>query len=202
MLCFLLYYTTCVAALQATIIPPLIDVPTYSLATLDDMGKTNMNIVTYVTPVSITPDRLWCVGIVKSSLSHANFISQKSGILQLLRPQHSNLVKLLGGSSGADVDKQRECEELGFEWQSLGENEDGFSSPLILPDCAHYLFLKFIDVVDGGSHDVFICKVENMWTTSSATDDESDDQDSYLSTRRLRKLGIITNQGRVAQKPE
>jgi hypothetical protein len=115
--CLFLLYTT--HALQSTLILPLIDVPTYSLAMLDEQGKTNMNIVMYVTPGSITPDRLWCVGVVKSSLTHINFISSKFGILQLLRPQQSSLVKLLGSSSGRDVDKQRECGKLGFEWQPL-----------------------------------------------------------------------------------
>lgn len=113
----------------------------------------------YVTPGSITPDRLWCVGVVKSSLTHINFISSKFGILQLLRPQQLSLVKLLGSSSGRDVDKQRECGKLGFEWQPL-EDEIGADGdlPLTLPGCAHYLLLRCIEVVDGGSHGVFICK--------------------------------------------
>lgn len=190
------------AALQltATTIPPLIDVPTYSLATLDESNETNMNVVTYVTPVSITPDRLWSVGLVKSSLSHDNFMSRKSGILQLLRPQHSSLVKLLGGSSGNDVDKRTECKRLCFAWESTIEDEEDESLPLVLPHCSFYLLLSCVEVVDGGSHDIFICKVKKIWT-SSETNDESDDDDdeSYLSTRRLRKLGIITKQGRVAK---
>lgn len=95
-----------------------------------------------------------------------------------------------------DVDKQQQCRKLGFEWQSLLNEEDGSSLPLILPDCAHYLLLKCMQVVDGGSHNVCICKVERMWTEEEKNDDNDS---SYLSTRRLRQLGIITNQGRVAE---
>jgi flavin reductase (DIM6/NTAB) family NADH-FMN oxidoreductase RutF len=195
--CLFLLYTT--HALQSTLILPLIDVPTYSLATLDEQGKTNMNIIMYVTPGSITPDRLWCVGVIKSSLTHINFISSKFGILQLLRPQQSSLVKLLGSSSGRDVDKQWECGKLGFEWQPL-EDEIGADGdlPLTLPGCAHYLLLRCIEVVDGGSHDVFIFKVEKMWTIYGETR-QDDNEDSYLSTRKLRQLGIITNQGHVTE---
>jgi hypothetical protein len=45
-----------VHALQSTTTPPLLDVPTYSLATLNEDGSTNMNILTYATPVAIRPD--------------------------------------------------------------------------------------------------------------------------------------------------
>jgi len=169
------------------------DVPTFSLATVGEDGTTNMNIVTYASPVSIQPERLWSIGLVKSSLSHSNFSLQRDGILQLLRPQHASLVKLLGGLSGRDVDKQSDCRNLGFKWQSLDEND--CTLPLILPDCAHYLKIQCVEVVDGGSHDVFICKVDGMWDTEGSKDDD----DSYLSTRRLRQLGIITEQGRVSR---
>lgn len=193
------------ALIHSTKIPPLIDVPTYSLATIDSEGKTNMNIVTYTTPVSISPDRIWCVGLVKSSLSHQNFMNNDFGILQLLCPKHSSLVKLLGGSSGRDVDKQSECRERGFKWQYLAIDKDDDEDdikylPLVLPDCTYYLLLNRIHVVDGGSHDVFICNVETMWTTfrNEELEDNADEDDSYLSTRKLRNLGLITKQGRVS----
>ena len=179
---------------QPTSTPPLTDVPTYSLATIDEDGHTNMNIVTYASPASIQPDRLWSIGILKSSLSHTNFLRSKNGILQLLRPQHANLVRLLGGSSGLHVDKASACFECGLEWQSIEA-----TLPLVLPDCAHYLLLSCIQVIDGGSHDIFICKVERMWETADGQPSSKDEDDSYLSTRRLRQLGIITEQGRVAE---
>jgi hypothetical protein len=68
---------------------------------------------------------------------------------------------------------------------------------MVLPNCAHYLVLNCIEVVDGGSHDAFVCKVTKMWTTYSEICNDYDE--SYLSTRQLRKLGIITKQGRVTE---
>lgn len=201
LLLFLVHKTLSLQVQSTTTTPPLIDVPTYSLATLgandNDIKTTNMNIVTYASPVSIQPDRLWCVGLVKNSLSHANFVKHKYAILQLLSPKHDVVVKLLGGSSGRDVNKRLACQELGFEWTSLEDTEAKL--PLVLPNCAHYLLLKCIESVDGGSHDVCVCKVEKMWQPNALKSDDDDDADSsYLSTRRLRQLGIITKQGRVA----
>ena len=181
---------------QSTLTPPLLDVPTYSLATVDTDNHTNMNIVTYASPISIQPQRLWTIGILKNSLSHENFLLE-SGILQLLRPQHAGLVKVLGGLSGRDVDKQQECRELGFEWQSIDETNDLL--PLVLPDCSHYLKMTCIHVVDGGSHNIFLCRVDKMWASHDESSSPKDEDDSYLSTRRLRRLGIITEQGRVAE---
>ena len=42
-----------------------LSVPVYSLATANEDGSTNMNIVTYASPVSIEPDRLWMVSLYK-----------------------------------------------------------------------------------------------------------------------------------------
>ena len=48
-------------------------------------------------------------------------------------------------------------------------------------------------MIDCGNHDVVLCVVEDMLVP--------DDKHSYiyLNTAKLRDLGIITNQGRVAE---
>lgn len=192
--------------LERTTTPPLLDVPTYSLASLGKDGKTNMNILTYATPVSVRPERVWSIGLYKETLSHANFKQEGHGILQLLCQPHSRLVPLLGGISGKDADKQKECERLGFPLQSLTADSNlDLSLPLILPGCAHYLILSLVEkMYDAGSHDVAICKVESMWTSaltdkSSAASASTIDDLDYLSTGKLREMGIITEQGRVAE---
>ena len=178
-------------SLQITSNPPVIDVPTYSLATKDINGQTGMNILTYASPVSIKPDRIWTIGLYKGTVAHENFSATRTGVLQLMMPCHAKTVQLLGGSSGRDVDKRRKCRELGFPWMS----SDDPDLPDLLPDCACYLQLKLVrDLVDFGSHDVAMCKVESTFIEDGKN---APDQD-YLSTAMLREMGIITEQGRVA----
>ena len=198
-----------------TTVPPLVDVPTFSMATCnriddDDAGSTttNMNILTYATPVSVRPDRVWSIGLYKETLSYQNFCRDRSCILQLLTDKHIPLVKLLGGTSGNDVDKGSECAKLGFQWGHLPETTTATTTtteseqrpggerpqPQVLPDCAYYLKLKAIgDIVDCGSHCVAICKVEEMFVS------KDEGKTDYVSTATLRDLGIITEQGRVAE---
>jgi flavin reductase (DIM6/NTAB) family NADH-FMN oxidoreductase RutF len=175
--------------------PPLLDVPTYSMATCDANGTTNMNVLTYATPVCARPDRVWALGLYKGTLSYENFLVTKSCVLQLMTEQHVPLVKLLGGSSGNEVDKQNGCESLGFAWGKLPGGEQSASlDPLVLPGCAYYLKLTAMgDLVDCGCHCAALCKVECMYVNNEET------QTSYVSTARLRELGIITEQGRVAE---
>ncbi|CAM9708768.1 unnamed protein product, partial [Heterosigma akashiwo] len=171
--------------------PPLLDVPTYSLATLTSDGQTGMNILTYATPVSVTPDRVWTIGLYKGTQSRDNFAARKEGVLQVLTEPHHSLVKLLGGSSGYDVNKQEECASLGFAWESLDKTE---KYPMVLPKCAQYLHLTLLgDLVDAGSHDVAICKVESMFVS-----DDNSSNEKHLATSLLREMEIITVQGRVA----
>jgi hypothetical protein len=73
-------------AFHPTTIPPLLDVPVYSLSTLGGSngsdGKSTMNILTYATPVGIQPNRIWCISLYKGTLSYDNFIRERQGVLQ------------------------------------------------------------------------------------------------------------------------
>jgi hypothetical protein len=105
-------------------------------------------------------------------------------ILQLLTNQHSSLVKVLGGTSGREIEKATACTNLGMAWQELsGETKEG---PHILLGCAYYLELTLAgDLVDAGSHMIApFCKVDQMWVS-----DESTCKD-HLSTAQLRAFGI------------
>jgi flavin reductase (DIM6/NTAB) family NADH-FMN oxidoreductase RutF len=186
--------------LQSTTTPPLIDVPTYSMATVNENGTTNMNILTYATPVSTRPDRVWSLGLFKGTLTEQNFVKTRTCILQLLTEQHTSIVKTFGGSSGKDVNKEQACADAGFSWQELLQDDDDEKTSTcggvkVLPGCAYYLKVTAVgDFVDAGSHLIAPhCKVEQMWVS----DDEK--KHDYLSTARLRVLGIITEQGRVAE---
>jgi len=196
-------------AVVSTDVPPLLDVPTYSLATRNSDGSTNMNILTYATPVSVRPDRIWSLGLFKGTQSHENFCRDgttgtSTCILQLLTDDHIPVVKLLGGSSGKDVNKQEECSLLGLKWESLSQDETTLqSSPLmVLPRCAYYIELQLVgDIMDCGSHDMALCRVLKMHVVAEKDDGEGgpNGNNDYLSTAKLRELGIITAQGRVAE---
>ena len=203
-------------AFHTTSTPPLLDVPVYSLSTLgssDNDGsttnnKSTMNILTYATPISIKPYRMWSISLYKGTLSHENFTRDRRGILQLLCPEHASckgksgvegeLIRLLGGSSGSDVDKRLLCKEMGYEWEQLPNEDDDndIEWPKVLPSCVYYLKLELVgDMIDCGSHEVALCKVVSMISSEEITD-ASEELDS-LSTRQLRKDSIISELGRV-----
>ena len=189
------------ASLVPTETPPLLDSPTYSMATRNEDGSTNMNILTYATPVSVRPVRVWALGLYKATLSYTNFMRTRSCILQILTEDHIPLVKLLGGTSGRDVDKQNECAKLlqGASWIDANSQlvtDAGVEK--VLPNCASYLKLSAIgEIVDAGSHAVAICRVDEMLVAAPINKVRPKKQ--HLSTGKLRRLGIITEQGRVAE---
>lgn len=80
--------------------------PVYSLSTNGATagGLPSMNIVTFASPVSISP-RAFAVGLYRDTLTWSNFLDTRTGVLQILRCKHLPLVELLGRTSGNDVDK-------------------------------------------------------------------------------------------------
>eukprot|EP00956_Cyclotella_meneghiniana_P035997 scaffold120053_cov73-Cyclotella_meneghiniana.AAC.4 len=205
-LCGLLQLLDGANSLKLTPIPPLIDVPTFSLSTRGkDPSHDTMNILTYASPVSVKPDRMWSISLFKGTLSHENFSRERMGILQLLTPGHAEdtgrLIRVLGGSSGKDVNKRSECEKLGYAWNKLDTPEcDTMQWPRVLPGCLYYLHLELQgDLIDCGSHEVAVCRVVSM-TTKEAIGSETETalELDYLSTRELRQRGIISELGRIA----
>ena len=209
----------CASAYQATSIPPLIDVPTFSLSTSGDNASSSssstMNILTYASPVSIKPHRMWSISLYKGTLSHENFTKQRRGILQLLRPEHAlckggdgdgnsnslsgELIRVLGGSSGKEIDKKAMCEQLGFPWETLkcnGGTIDNDVWPQVLPRCVYYLKLELVgEMIDCGSHDVALCRVVEMVSGDDSIN--AADELDYISTRSLRDMDIISEFGRI-----
>eukprot|EP00429_Kryptoperidinium_foliaceum_P010547 CAMPEP_0176002050 /NCGR_PEP_ID=MMETSP0120_2-20121206/445_1 /TAXON_ID=160619 /ORGANISM="Kryptoperidinium foliaceum, Strain CCMP 1326" /LENGTH=192 /DNA_ID=CAMNT_0017334623 /DNA_START=165 /DNA_END=740 /DNA_ORIENTATION=+ len=172
----------CEALLEQTSTPPLLSTPTYSLATFNKDGTTNMNICTYASPVSITPHRIWCLGLYQETLTEENIQRSPFGVLQLLTEDHADLVSVLGGTSGRDIDKKEACARLGFEW----ERNDDMEGIELLPGCSSYLYLQIQGgLVDAGSHLIApYCRILSMWRDPKGTSPQ-------LSTGRLRELGII-----------
>lgn len=181
------------AALQPTTTPPLLDVPTYSLATLNKDGSTNMNIMTYATPMSVVPQRVWALGIYRETLTEENLHREPTAVLQLLTKDQHNLVSVLGGNSGRDIDKREECARRGYAWKRCDE----VGGLELLPGCAHYLHLCIEGgLVDAGSHLIApYCTVLGMYQDDTENGFESH---THLKTGHLREMGVITEKGRVA----
>ncbi|KAL7524015.1 hypothetical protein ACHAWF_000785 [Thalassiosira exigua] len=173
-----------------------------------------MNILTYASPASIKPHRMWSISLYKGTMSHENFARERRGVLQLLRHEHAHcaragemgsaaageLIRLLGGSSGRDLDKGAACADLGYAWERLpgGNEEDGEEAewPHVLPSCVYYLKLELEgDLIDCGSHDVALCRVVSL--ASDQEIESSKEELDSLSTRELREMGIISELGRV-----
>ena len=145
-------------------------------------NTTSMNIVTFCTPISVAPPKLWTVSLYTNTLTKMAFISSGIGVLQLLSNHQSSLVSILGKHSGHDesYSKQDQCALVGFPWvlgggvveQDVGEYHDGdgdgdnkkmntssFEDIHLLPQCESYLKLKLIQTVEAGDHDLALCQV-------------------------------------------
>lgn len=166
---------------------PLLDVPVYSLATLAEDGRTNMNVVTYASPVGIRPSRAWAVSLYRGTESHENFFRRKSGVLQLLRSEHSGLMWTLGGLSGRDIDKKAACAQFGLPWSVNAS----FAREELLPHCASYLAIEEMERFECGDHDVAICRVAESLATGGP----------HLTTGELRASELITTAGRAVEPP-
>ncbi|CAM9185278.1 unnamed protein product [Pylaiella littoralis] len=173
--------------------PPALSVPVFSLATANEDGSTNMNIVTYASPAGIEPERLWMVSLYKSTLSHENFVREGSGVLQILRLKHAPLVPILGQSGGRETNKASRCAGESFPWDqpSCGMLSVP-QSVSIIPDCASYITLHMVSKQSAGDHDAVICRVGSVAGPGEVQQDASAlSEMKTLETRHLREAGII-----------
>jgi flavin reductase (DIM6/NTAB) family NADH-FMN oxidoreductase RutF len=163
-----------------------------------------MNILTYASPVGIRPSRKWALSLYKQTETYSNFNETGEGVLMLLRRKHSKLVHVLGGQSSRDVDKRRECEDLGFKWGRVGPDlvKSGCSPYLeLLPDCAvYYRVVRCEPMIDAGDHDVVIVRIEGIWEPEGDGGEEGDMRHMY--TGFLRENNIISSAGRANPKEE
>lgn len=140
------------------------------------------------------------------------FMKSKIGVLQLLSPDQVSLVPVLGKRSGYETDfsKADACNLLGFKWFNAGAEIFGDDSSsrcgnndllYLLPGCAQYIFIKFVDFTPAGDHDACLVQVINTATWDEETQniivcDVNNaqlplDETSALYTGCLREKGII-----------
>mmetsp|Transcript_33100 Transcript_33100/g.79077 ORF Transcript_33100/g.79077 Transcript_33100/m.79077 type:complete len:101 (-) Transcript_33100:260-562(-) len=88
---------------------------------------------------------------------------------------------------------------MGFPWRRPPgcEDDDDAEWPDVLPSCVYHLRLELVgDLIDCGSHDVALCEVKSM---NSEEGSDASDELGYISSRRLRKEGIISELGRIKE---
>ena len=220
--------------------PPPISIPVWSLSspmvtthrntsTDDDLSSsldtnekelsTSMNIITFASPVSVAPPKLWIVSLYNNTLTRESFLSSKIGVLQLLSPKQSVLVPILGKRSGYEnnFSKRKACKETNNnEWISFSLHDEDFdidamteskgrSLPLsldLLPNCACYIVIKLLDVIAAGDHDACLVEViqtmkwdEKLGQIIRCSDDNTSiipqDPATALYSAQLRQEGII-----------
>jgi flavin reductase (DIM6/NTAB) family NADH-FMN oxidoreductase RutF len=197
---------------QVPIPVPKLSTPVWSLATLHTNSKektttTNMNIVTYVSAVSIKPEPIWALSLYKSSLSHELFTRQGWGLLQLLNEDlaHPIVVSVLGKQSGRDIDKLSIINQQNIASLSSIQLSDlpiqhhlsaTTSSP---PSSCISVFQQspvilcieksqIHPVIDVGDHDLILCKIRSSFCLNSGG---SQKPMPILMTQKLRDLGLL-----------
>lgn len=135
----------------------IINPPVYSLATSGETGV-NMNICTYVSPVSSLP-RQYAVGVYKNTYTLVNLLRNGKAVLQLLNETHAPLVRPLGNKSGHSFDKSRYLSKKKAltEWR-------GHS---VLAGANAWILLEKHRIVDaGGDHQLWVFNA-TAWQTNS-----------------------------------
>mgnify|MGYP000591864966 FL=1 len=148
--------------------------PVWSLATLDAEGQGNMNICTYVTPVSLQP-KLMLVSLYHHTRTLANVQATGRGVLQLLTVEQRSAVRTCGRQSGNDIDKLARLE--------ANHPIDFHQEMPYFKACAGFMELSFIDFVEvGADHLLGVGRVAESRNLSDA---------EIMTTEYLKAHGII-----------
>ncbi len=126
------------------------DHPIYSISSKSVDGSVNMNIITYVTAITMHPKRFIC-GIYEHTKTLENVSAYPYFILQLLSDDQYKLVSLLGRQSGHDVNKIGRLEKRNIltDWLDFK----------ILTGCNAVMQMKVINKMNAGDHTAFLCEV-------------------------------------------
>jgi len=126
-----------------------VNLPVYSISSGNE-EQNNMNIITYVTAISMQPKRFIC-GIYHGTKTLENVESSGSFVLQLLSDQQVNLVNLLGKQTGRTVPK---IQRLQKRKELMMWNEFP-----VLKNALALMKMKVVESMEGGDHKVFLCDV-------------------------------------------
>ena len=127
-----------------------VDGPIYSLSTTAN-GRGNLNICSYVTPISMKPKR-FIVGIFKDTKTLENLEANPVGLLNYMAIDQANHVNLLGKKTGNTMDK---IAKLGDQIEHVGDGLYKLKGVLAI------LRLKFMERIDCGDHWAWLAHVES-----------------------------------------
>ena len=127
-----------------------VDAPVYSLATTHQ-GKGNLNICSYVTPISLKP-KGFIVGVYKDTKTLANLEGNPIGLLNYMAIDQAHHVKLLGKKTGFNTDKIAQLKK-DVEFVS-----DGLFR---LKGSIAVVRLKFLERMDCGDHWAWFAQVDS-----------------------------------------
>lgn len=150
--------------------------PVWSLVTRDEAGKPNLNICTYVVPVSMEP-KLMIVAVYRDTKTLANLeaVPSQPVLLQLLTEELAPAIRVCGQQSGHGVDKLARLKKR----HAMAE-VDGLP---YFADAAGYLILTPAAVTPvGGDHVLYTFAVQTHKNLSPAP---------VLTTTMLREQKII-----------
>jgi len=145
--------------------------PVYSLATIG-AGAGNMNICTYVIPISMQP-KLYAIAIYNETKSLENMLQTETAVLQLLQDSQFSLVNHLGKKSGFQYDKAGflQKKDLLMDW-------NGFP---VLRDVSALVLLKKLSHQQTGDHVLFTFEAIRFQSFN----------ENFLSVELLREKKII-----------
>jgi flavin reductase (DIM6/NTAB) family NADH-FMN oxidoreductase RutF len=150
----------------------LTNLPIYSLATYGDDGFVNMNICTYVIPVSMSP-KLYAIAIYEGTKSLSNLQQNAVAVLQLLHIDQIKLVQALGMKSGKTYNKSQYLQKKNLITTWNGDQ--------VLANAAAYLNIKGISSQVTGDHHLFLFEVMSYKSCSQ----------EILTEKHLRQAKII-----------
>lgn len=141
-----------------------VDEQVYSLYT--DKKSPNMNICTYVTPISLQPKAI-LIGIYKGTYTYDNIGTRV--LLQYLTKKQASLIRRLGYKNGPNKINTLEL----LDYKGL----------MYLKDCFAVVELEVIERKKSLDHDILICKVLSHKNLN---------EEKPLTTSYLREKKIIS----------
>lgn len=150
-----------------------------------------MNILTYASPVSISP-YTWAISLYKGTQSFENFQIDSAGVLQSLTKTHIPYFEYLGKKSVKSVDKLHALKNAGAKLSAISFNHSkNIESFSVLEECPLLICVKKrMDVppIDLGDHTLYICSVSHVLENSYYSGNNSDE---VLDTNVLKNNGFL-----------
>lgn len=124
-----------------------VDLAVYSISSCSGEER-NLNIITYVTGISMTPKQFVC-GIYHDTKTLELVNRRGEFVLQLLSASQYRLVDLLGKQSGFSINKIERLQK-----RSLLEEWKGF---YVLSEALAWMHLSVCSTFEAGDHKGFLC---------------------------------------------